>query len=127
MNIILISLFVCIYICMCYIYFIITFHEICTVSIVSAYSSQGFMAIANISIALTLYICPCKTVQAECQIPLLEQRGVFSKCFWRVMNYELSIQKLPLKLQGVTQLLAHFRLLEHPHLNLGQQFAELPD
>lgn len=42
-------------------------------------------------------------------------------------NYEVSKQKLPLKLQGVTQLLAHFRLLEHPHLNLGQQFAELPD
>lgn len=85
------------------------------------------MAIGNISIALTLYICPCKRAEAECQILLLEQRIAPLKTFLEShCNCELSKGKLPLKLQGVTQLLTPFRLPEHPHLNVGQQFAELP-
>lgn len=60
------------------------FHDICTVSIVSAYCAQGFMTIGNICIALTLYIYPCKTAQAKCQILLLEQTVVL-KYFWRAI------------------------------------------
>jgi len=124
-----INLSLCTYISMyvLYIYFIFIFHEICSVSIVSAYSSQGFMAIGNVSIALTLYICLCKTAQAECQIPFLEHRIALLKMFLEThCNYELLKGKLPLKLQGATQLLTHFRLPEHSHLNLAQQPAELP-
>lgn len=60
----------------CYIYFIFIFQEICSVSIVSAYYSQEFMAVGNTIIALTLYTSPCKTAQADCQIQHLRQRAV---------------------------------------------------
>lgn len=120
------SLCVYIYTCTCYVYFIFIFHEICSVSIVSAYSSQGFMAIGNISTALTFYICPCKTAQAECQIQLLEQRVALKVFLESHCNYEPPKWNLPLKLQGVTQPLTHFRLPEHCPLSMDQQFAELP-
>lgn len=98
-----------IYIRVCYIYFIFIFHDICTVSIVSAYCAQGFMTIGNICIALTLYICPCKTEQAKCQILLLEQTVVLKIFLESHCNYKLQKQKLSSKICGVTQQLTQFR------------------
>lgn len=79
------------------------------------------MTIGNISISLTLSVCPCKTAQAECQIWVLEQRVALLKMFLEThCNYEPSKRDLPLKLQGVTQLPAHFTLPIHPHLSVAQ-------
>lgn len=83
-NIILISLCMYTYICMCYIYIIFIFHEICSVSIVSAYSSQGFMGVGNISITLTLYICPCKTHRQSAKHRFWSKE-LFTKCSWRAI------------------------------------------
>lgn len=84
------------------------------------------MAIGNISISLTLSICPCKAAQAECQRWLLEQR-VLLKVFLKThCSYEPTKLNLSLNFQRVTQLLTQLTLPEHPHLRVAQQFAGLP-
>lgn len=98
-----------------YIYYIFIFHEICIVSIVSTYSSWGFITIGSISIALTLYICLCKKAQAKCQRLLFEQT-VLLKMFLEIYcNNEPQKQSIPSMRQGRTQLLTHFRPPGNPH------------